>query len=131
MTVLKAKSDTCILLYNNSFLCFLPLDDLYVHRLAGKCSFTLTVPGNRSSDVVALTAGTATTLLERICQDLECGSVHHVNQRSPPPNTTCLHHCDYADLGLQNCSWIERSDCTVINEAVCGETALVFFLIAL
>ncbi|XP_075867343.1 scavenger receptor cysteine-rich domain-containing protein DMBT1-like isoform X2 [Nelusetta ayraudi] len=95
------------------------INDLDVHRLAGKCSFTLTMPGNRSGDIVALPAESAGMLLKSICQDLDCGSVHHVNQNSPLPKTTCFHNCDYADLGLQNCSQTERSNCTVITEAVC------------
>lgn len=114
----------------NFFLLFVSLDDLDVHRLAGKCSFTLTMPGNRSGDIVALPAESAGMLLESICQDLDCGSVHHFNQNSPLPSTTCFHNCDYADLGLQNCSQTERSNCTVITEAVCGEApSLLFFLI--
>lgn len=114
----------------NCFLLFASLDDLNIHRLAGKCSFTLTMPGNRSSGIVALPAESVEMLLESICQDLDCGSVYYVNKSSNPPIATCFHDCDYADLGLQNCSWTERSDCTVITEAVCGEApSLIFFLI--
>lgn len=104
---------------------FIPPDDPHIRRLGGKCSFKLVMPGNRSDDAVALTAGEADSLAEWICRDLECGTVHHVNKTSLPANTTCFHRCDYADLRLKNCSQTETSDCTIISEAVCGED---FFL---
>lgn len=114
----------------NCFLLFVSLDDLNIHRLAGKCSFTLTMPGNRSSGIVALPAESVEMLLESICKGLNCGSVYSVNKSSSPPITTCFEDCDYVDLGLRNCSRTERSDCTVINKAVCGEApSLIFFFI--
>ncbi|XP_018554808.1 deleted in malignant brain tumors 1 protein isoform X2 [Lates calcarifer] len=95
--------------------------DPYVHHLAGKCKWTLRLPGDRSSDVVALSSHTdADKLVEQICQDLGCGGVYHLNITSSPPNTTCFHDCLYKDDRLQNCSQSEGSNCAVIIEAVCG-----------
>lgn len=105
-------------------LCFcfcMSSGDPYVHRLSGKCSFALRIPGNRNSDVVALPADSTDMMVEQICRDLHCGSVYHVNKTSSPPNTTCFHHCLYRDGRLQNCSQSEGSNCTVITEAVCGK----------
>lgn len=99
----------------------MPSDDPYIHRLAGKCNFKLMMPGNRSKEVVALTAESADALLGQICHNLECGVVYHVNKTIAPPNTTCFHGCFYGDLRLQNCSESDRSNCIVITEAVCGE----------
>lgn len=96
-------------------------DDPRIHRLAGKCNFKLMMPGNRSKEVVPLTAESADALLKQICHDLECGVVYHVNKTIAAPNTTCFHNCFYGDLRLQNCSQSVRSNCTVITEAVCGE----------
>ncbi|XP_042363110.1 deleted in malignant brain tumors 1 protein-like isoform X2 [Plectropomus leopardus] len=98
--------------------------DPYVHRLSGKCSFALRIPGNRSSDVVALPADSIDVLVEQICQDLGCGSTYHVNKTSSPPNTTCFHRCVHGDGRLQNCSQTVEGNCSVITEAVCGHQAL-------
>ncbi|XP_029298317.1 T-cell differentiation antigen CD6-like isoform X2 [Cottoperca gobio] len=98
--------------------------DPYVHRLAGKCSFTLRKRGHRSSDVVALAAASTDELVEQMCQDLDCDSVFHVNKTSSPPNAMCLHDCLYRDGRLQNCSQSVGGNCTVIAEAVCGRQAV-------
>uniref|UniRef100_A0A3Q3G0N5 T-cell differentiation antigen CD6-like n=1 Tax=Labrus bergylta TaxID=56723 RepID=A0A3Q3G0N5_9LABR len=83
--------------------------DPHVHHLSGRCSFTFRMPGNRSSgDVVALTADSTDMLVEQICQDLDCGSVYHVNKTNGR---------------LQNCSQTVGGNCTVISEAVCGHQA--------
>ncbi|XP_053190558.1 T-cell differentiation antigen CD6-like isoform X2 [Scomber japonicus] len=97
--------------------------DPFIHRLSGKCSWTLRMPGNSSSGKVALLSYT-TDLAERVCWDLDCGSVYHVNTTRSPPNTTCFHDCLYQDGRLQNCSQSVGSDCTVITEAVCGHQAV-------
>ncbi|XP_020508067.2 T-cell differentiation antigen CD6-like isoform X1 [Labrus bergylta] len=98
--------------------------DPHVHHLSGRCSFTFRMPGNRSSgDVVALTADSTDMLVEQICQDLDCGSVYHVNKTSSPPNITCFNGCLYRDGRLQNCSQTVGGNCTVISEAVCGHQA--------
>ncbi|GLD59382.1 deleted in malignant brain tumors 1 protein-like isoform X2 [Lates japonicus] len=95
--------------------------DPYVHHLAGKCKWTLRLPGDRSSDVVALLSHTdANKLVKQICRDLGCGGVYHLNTTSSPLNTTCFHDCLYKDGRLQNCSQSEGSNCAVITEAVCG-----------
>ncbi|KAK5854669.1 hypothetical protein PBY51_004844 [Eleginops maclovinus] len=98
--------------------------DPYVHRLAGKCSFMLRMGGNRSSDVVALPADSLDELTEQMCQDLDCGSVFHVNKTNSPSNATCFHDCWYRDGRLQNCSQSEGSNCSVIVEVVCGHRAV-------
>ncbi|XP_072226840.1 scavenger receptor cysteine-rich domain-containing protein DMBT1-like isoform X2 [Leuresthes tenuis] len=95
----------------------------YVHRLAAKCSWTLRMPGNRSGDVVALPPDFADALVEQICQDLSCGSVYHVNKTSSSPNASCFHHCLYQDQRLQNCSDTVGSNCSAINQVVCGHQA--------
>ncbi|KAM6974442.1 T-cell differentiation antigen CD6-like [Tautogolabrus adspersus] len=98
--------------------------DPHVHQLSGKCSFTIRMPGNRSSgDVLALSADSTDTLVEQICQDLDCGSVYHVTKTSSPPNITCFNECLYRDGRLQNCSQTVGGNCTVISEAVCGHQA--------
>ena len=81
------------------------------------------MPGNKSGDVVALPAESTDMLVEQMCQDLDCGSVYHVNKTSSPPNrpTTCFHDCVYQDGRLQNCSQSAGGNCTVIAEAVCGK----------
>ncbi|KAL7382691.1 hypothetical protein ABVT39_026632 [Epinephelus coioides] len=94
-------------------------NDPYVHKLSGKCHFTLRIPGNRNSDVVALPAGSTDMLLEQICQELDCGSVYE-KTTSSPPNTTCFQHCVYEDGRLQNCSQSVRGNCTVIADVICG-----------
>ncbi|KAF3834265.1 hypothetical protein F7725_025469 [Dissostichus mawsoni] len=79
-------------------LCFCvcgPSGDPYIHRLSGNCSFTLRMGGNRSSDVVALPAGSLDELAEQMCKDLDCGSIFQVNKTSSPPNATCFHDCLY------------------------------------
>ncbi|XP_078123397.1 uncharacterized protein LOC144528592 isoform X3 [Sander vitreus] len=98
----------------------------YVHKLSGKCSFTLRMPGNRSGDVVALPAESTDMLVEQMCQDLDCGSVYHVNKTSSPPNrpTACFHDCVYQDGRLRNCSQSTGGNCTGIAEAVCGHQAV-------
>ncbi|XP_073340156.1 T-cell differentiation antigen CD6-like [Pagrus major] len=93
--------------------------DPYVHRQGGKCSFTLRMPGNRSSEVVPLAADSADALVEQICQDLDCGSVYNLKKASPLSNTTCFHDCLYQDGRLQNCSQSAGDGCTVVAEAVC------------
>ncbi|XP_036948271.1 deleted in malignant brain tumors 1 protein-like isoform X3 [Acanthopagrus latus] len=98
--------------------------DPYVHRRAGECSFTLRMPGNRSSEDVPLAAGSADVLLEQICQDLDCGSVYHVKKASRLSNTTCFHDCLYQGGRLQNCSQSVGNGCTVVAEAVCGHQAV-------
>lgn len=82
------------------------------------------MPGNRNRDVVALTADSADTLVEQICQDLDCGGVYRVNKTRSLPNTTCFHDCLYQDGRLQNCSQSVEGYCTVITEAVCGKAFL-------
>lgn len=74
--------------------------------------------------MVALTADSTDTLVEQICQDLDCGGVYHVNKTRPLPNTTCFHDCLYQDGRLQNCSQSMGGNCTVITEAVCGKVFL-------
>ncbi|XP_041811978.1 T-cell differentiation antigen CD6-like isoform X2 [Chelmon rostratus] len=98
--------------------------DPYIHKLAGKCTFTLRMLGNRSRDVVALPADSTDMLVEQICQDLDCGDVFHVNKTSSPPNAACFHDCLYQDGRLQNCSQSVGSNCTVIASAVCGHQAV-------
>ncbi|XP_034747279.1 T-cell differentiation antigen CD6-like isoform X2 [Etheostoma cragini] len=100
--------------------------DPYVHRLSGKCIFMLRMPGNRSGDVVALSAESTDMLVEQMCQDLACGSVYHVNKSNSPPKkpTTCFHDCVYQDGRLQNCLQSAGDNCTVIAEAVCGHQAV-------
>ncbi|XP_031151543.1 T-cell differentiation antigen CD6-like isoform X3 [Sander lucioperca] len=100
--------------------------DPYVHKLSGKCSFTLRMPGNRSGDVVALSAESTDMLVEQMCQDLDCGSVYHVNKTSSPPDrpTACFHDCVYQDGRLRNCSQSAGGNCTGIAEAVCGHQAV-------
>ncbi|XP_054462140.1 T-cell differentiation antigen CD6-like isoform X2 [Anoplopoma fimbria] len=98
--------------------------DPYIHKLAGKCSFTLRVHGNRSSDMVALPADSTDVLVEQMCQDLDCGRVYHVNKTNSPPNAICFHDCLYRDGRLQNCSQSMGVNCTVIAEAVCGQQAV-------
>ncbi|XP_044028133.1 T-cell differentiation antigen CD6-like isoform X2 [Siniperca chuatsi] len=98
--------------------------DPYIHKLSGKCSFTLRMPGNRSSDVVALTADSTDILVEQICQDLDCGSIYHVHNTNSPPNTSCFHDCLYQDGRLQNCSHSMGGKCTVIVKAVCSHQAV-------
>lgn len=96
--------------------------DPFVHRLAGKCSWTLRMPGNSSSgSEVALLSDSTDLLVKQICQDLDCGAVYHVDKTRSPPNTTCFHDCLYQDGRLQNCSQSVGSNCAVIAEAVCGE----------
>ncbi|TKS89140.1 T-cell differentiation antigen CD6 [Collichthys lucidus] len=96
----------------------------YIHKLAGRCQFTLKMPGNMSSDEVPLTAGSTDMLVEQICQDLDCGSVYEVTKTSLPHNTTCFDHCLHQDGRLQNCSQSKGSDCVTITGAVCGHQAV-------
>ncbi|XP_060949028.1 deleted in malignant brain tumors 1 protein-like isoform X2 [Limanda limanda] len=96
--------------------------DPHVHHT--KCRWTLRLPGNRSGDVVPLSSNSTDSLVDQICQDLDCGRVYHVNKTSAPPSATCFHDCLYKDQRLQNCSQRESSGCTVITEAVCGHQAV-------
>uniref|UniRef100_A0A8C2Z364 SRCR domain-containing protein n=1 Tax=Cyclopterus lumpus TaxID=8103 RepID=A0A8C2Z364_CYCLU len=115
----------CIALLALHFL-GLPLSsgDPYIHSLAGKCRWKLRMRGNRSGDVVALPAVSPDVLVEQMCQDLDCGSVYHVNRTSSPPNARCFHDCLYRDGRLQNCSQSVGGNCTVIAEAICGHQAV-------
>uniref|UniRef100_A0A3B4Y0U2 T-cell differentiation antigen CD6-like n=1 Tax=Seriola lalandi dorsalis TaxID=1841481 RepID=A0A3B4Y0U2_SERLL len=102
-------------------VCFcLSSGDPYVLQLAGRCEWTLRLPGNRSSDVVSLSSNSTAALAEQMCRDLDCGSVYKVDQSSSPPNTTCFHGCLYKDGRLQNCLQSVGSECTVITSVVCG-----------
>ncbi|XP_071356881.1 T-cell differentiation antigen CD6-like isoform X2 [Trachinotus anak] len=96
--------------------------DPYVHQLAGKCEWTLRLPGN-SSEVVPLSLDSADALVEQICQDLDCGSVYSVNKANSTYKTNCFHGCLYKDGRLQNCSQSVESNCAVIT-AVCGHQAV-------
>ncbi|KAM3596660.1 uncharacterized protein V6R79_018594 [Siganus canaliculatus] len=98
--------------------------DPYVHRIAGKCSFTLKMSGNSSGDQVALTSNYTDLLVEQICRDLDCGGVYRVNKMISAPQTVCFHSCLHQDGRLQNCSQTEGSNCTIITEAVCGRQAV-------
>ncbi|KAM8767613.1 uncharacterized protein AB9X84_006424 isoform 2-T2 [Acanthopagrus schlegelii] len=98
--------------------------DPYIHRRAGECSFTLRMPGNRSSEDVPLAAGSADVLLEQICQELDCGSVYHVKKASRLSNTICFHDCLYQGGRLQNCSQSVGNGCTVVAKAVCDHQAV-------
>uniref|UniRef100_A0A671YSU1 T-cell differentiation antigen CD6-like n=1 Tax=Sparus aurata TaxID=8175 RepID=A0A671YSU1_SPAAU len=104
--------------------CLVSVSDPYIHRRAGECSFTLRMPGNRSSEDVPLAADSADVLLEQICQDLDCGRVYQVKKASRLSNTTCFHDCLYQGGRLQNCSQSVRNGCTVVAEAVCGNQAV-------
>ncbi|XP_030597545.1 deleted in malignant brain tumors 1 protein-like isoform X2 [Archocentrus centrarchus] len=95
-------------------------NDPYVHHLGGKCKWTLRVLGNGSSNVAALTADSADQLSEQICQDLKCGSVHHVNKSVSSANTTCFQNCSYQHGRLENCSLSVGSPCSLIHGVVCG-----------
>ncbi|KAM8841372.1 T-cell differentiation antigen CD6-like isoform 2-T2 [Spinachia spinachia] len=97
--------------------------DPYIHKLAGKCSFSLRMRGNGGSDVAALPTDSTDVLLEQMCRDLDCGSIYRVN-RSNSPNTTCLHGCSYRNGRLHNCSQSEGGNCTGIAEAICGHQAV-------
>ncbi|XP_034017141.1 T-cell differentiation antigen CD6-like isoform X2 [Thalassophryne amazonica] len=97
--------------------------DFYVARRADGCSWTLRVSGN-SSSVVPLTAGTREALVQQICQDLNCGSVFHVDEIHVSASDVCFHGCLHHDGWLQNCSQSLQSNCSVITEAVCGHQAL-------
>nr|XP_046273863.1 T-cell differentiation antigen CD6-like isoform X2 [Scatophagus argus] len=94
--------------------------DPYVDRPAGKCSFTLRMPGNRSHEAVMLPSNSTDVLVKDICQDLDCGSVYQVNETQSPSNVSCFHDCVYQDGRLQNCSERMGSECTAIVVAVCG-----------
>ncbi|KAM7384672.1 hypothetical protein PAMA_011838 [Pampus argenteus] len=98
--------------------------DPFIHRLAGKCSWTLRMPGNGSSDAVALSSQITDLLFEQICEDLDCGTIYRVNKSRSSANTTCFHDCVYRDGRLQNCSQSVGRNCTVISEAVCGNQAV-------
>uniref|UniRef100_A0A3Q0SMK2 SRCR domain-containing protein n=1 Tax=Amphilophus citrinellus TaxID=61819 RepID=A0A3Q0SMK2_AMPCI len=97
-----------------------PANDPYVHHLGGKCKWTLRVLGNGSSNAAALTADSADQLSEQICQDLKCGSVHHVNKSVSSTNTTCFQNCSYQHGRLENCSLSVGSPCSLIHGVVCG-----------
>ncbi|XP_034560697.1 T-cell differentiation antigen CD6-like isoform X2 [Notolabrus celidotus] len=97
--------------------------DPHIHKLSGKCSFTLRMPGNSSSDAVPVTSDSVDTLVEQICQDLNCGSVFHVNKISSSSGITCFSDCLYGDGRLKNCSQSVGGNCSVISEAVCGHNA--------
>ncbi|XP_034456755.1 CD5 antigen-like isoform X1 [Hippoglossus hippoglossus] len=96
--------------------------DPHVHH--SKCRWTLRLPGNRSGDVVPLSSDSTDSLVEQICQDLDCGRVYHVDKTRSPPNATCFHDCLYKDHRLQNCTQSVSSECTVITAAVCGHQAV-------
>ncbi|XP_040045322.2 T-cell differentiation antigen CD6-like isoform X4 [Gasterosteus aculeatus] len=94
----------------------------YIHKLAGKCSFSLRMPGN--SDVAALPADSTDVLLEQMCRDLDCGSIYAVNGTNSPPNATCFHGCLYRDGRLHNCSESVGGNCTGVAEVICGHQAV-------
>ncbi|XP_005739845.2 T-cell differentiation antigen CD6-like [Pundamilia nyererei] len=85
-----------------------------------KCKWTLRLPRNRSSDIMALTNDSVNGLSEQICQDLKCGSVHSINKTSSPGNITCFQNCSYQHGRLENCSLSVGSSCSVIHEVVCA-----------
>nr|XP_012779564.1 T-cell differentiation antigen CD6 isoform X3 [Maylandia zebra] len=94
-------------------------NDPYVYSLGRKCKWTLRLPRNRSSDIMALTNDSVNGLSEQICQDLKCGSVHSINKTSSPGNITCFQNCSYQHGRLENCSLSVGSSCSVIHEVVC------------
>ncbi|XP_029370007.1 T-cell differentiation antigen CD6-like isoform X2 [Echeneis naucrates] len=96
--------------------------DPYVHQLAGKCNWTLRLPGG--SGVVPLLSDSAEKLAQHICQELECGNVFTVNEASSPANSTCFHGCLYEDGHLRNCSQTVGSDCSGISDVICGHQAV-------
>ncbi|XP_075962081.1 T-cell differentiation antigen CD6-like isoform X1 [Anarhichas minor] len=98
--------------------------DPHIHKLAGKCRFTLRMRGNRSNDVAALPADSTDVLVEQMCQDLDCGSVYHVTKTKSPSNATCFHDCLYRDGRLQNCSQSVGGNCILIADAICGHQAV-------
>ncbi|XP_012779564.2 uncharacterized protein LOC101470484 isoform X3 [Maylandia zebra] len=95
-------------------------NDPYVYSLGRKCKWTLRLPRNRSSDIMALTNDSVNGLSEQICQDLKCGSVHSINKTSSPGNITCFQNCSYQHGRLENCSLSVGSSCSVIHEVVCA-----------
>ncbi|XP_053302226.1 T-cell differentiation antigen CD6 isoform X1 [Pleuronectes platessa] len=96
--------------------------DPRVHH--SKCRWTLRLPGSRSGDVVPLSSDSTDSLVDQICQELDCGRVYSVDKTSAPPNATCFHDCLYKDQRLQNCSQRVSGGCTVINAALCGHQAV-------
>ncbi|XP_062265862.1 CD5 antigen-like isoform X2 [Platichthys flesus] len=96
--------------------------DPRVHH--SKCRWTLRLPGSRSGDVVPLSSDSTDSLVDQICQDLDCGRVYHVDKTSAPPNATCFHDCLYKDQRLQNCSQRVSGGCTVIAAALCDHQAV-------
>lgn len=119
MVVLMKLQKNC----SNSYFC-VSSDDPYVYSLGRKCKWTLRLPRNRSSDIMALTNDSVNGLSEQICQDLKCGSVHSINKTSSPGNITCFQNCSYQHGRLENCSLSVGSSCSVIHEVVCGKTFL-------
>ncbi|XP_039877044.1 T-cell differentiation antigen CD6-like [Simochromis diagramma] len=95
-------------------------NDPYVYSLGRKCKWTLRLPRNRSSDIMALTNDSVNGLSEQICQDLKCGSVLSINKTSSPGNITCFQNCSYQHGRLENCSLSVGSSCSVIREVVCA-----------
>ncbi|KAL3984177.1 proto-oncogene serine/threonine-protein kinase Pim-2 [Sarotherodon galilaeus] len=95
-------------------------NDPYVYSLGRKCKWTLRVPRNRSSDIMALTDDSVNGLSEQICQDLKCGGVYSINKTSSPGNITCFQNCSYQHGRLENCSLSVGSSCSVIHEVVCA-----------
>ncbi|XP_003447254.2 T-cell differentiation antigen CD6 isoform X2 [Oreochromis niloticus] len=95
-------------------------NDPYVYSLGKKCKWTLRVPRNRSSDIMALTDDSVNGLSEQICQDLKCGSVYSINKTSSPDDITCFQNCSYQHGRLENCSLSVGSSCSVIHEVVCA-----------
>ncbi|XP_062414460.1 T-cell differentiation antigen CD6-like [Pungitius pungitius] len=98
--------------------------DPHIHRLAGRCSFSLRIRGDGNSDVAALPADSTDVLLEQMCRDLNCGGIHRVSRTNPPPNATCFHGCSYRGGRLHNCSQSVRGNCTGVAEAICGHQAV-------
>ncbi|XP_065327796.1 T-cell differentiation antigen CD6-like [Pelmatolapia mariae] len=95
-------------------------NDPYVYSLGRKCKWTLRLPRNRSSDIMALTIDSVNGLPEQICQDLKCGSVHSINKTRSPGNITCFQNCSYQHGRLENCSLSVGNSCSVIHEVVCA-----------
>lgn len=96
--------------------------DLYIQTLAGKCSWTLRMSGNRSRDLVLLVPDSVDLLAKQVCRDLICGGVHRVNRTSWTTNSSCFHGCSLQDHRLQNCSQSVGTSCSEVHQVVCGES---------
>ncbi|XP_027031617.1 antigen WC1.1-like isoform X1 [Tachysurus fulvidraco] len=110
----------CTKVYNTdcSILSEVVCDAPYITPTPHSCRWNVKSPTPKSA--VILTQESMLRLSDEICQNFNCGKAFPQNGTKAPTNSTCLTDCIYQNSYLRNCSTVDRNDCLILSEVMCG-----------